>query len=63
MQNKIKVIGMFLPPREKQPENKIEDVNSVSQETENEVEKLSSELEAEKINDNKEPWLSFKLMT
>ena len=48
MLNKIKVIGMFL--KDKLPENKIDDVNPVSQETED---KPSSELEQEERNDRK----------
>jgi hypothetical protein len=59
MLNKIKVIGMFL--KTEQPENKIENVNSVSQETENETDKTSSKLEAER-GSSREPWFRFSLM-
>lgn len=59
MLNKIKVIGMFLG--KKQPENKIDNVNSISQETENETDTSSSKFEAEERN-NKEPWFRFGLL-
>jgi hypothetical protein len=48
MLNKIKVIGMFL--KKEQPENKIDNVNSASQEAEKEVGQGSSKLETEEEN-------------
>lgn len=49
MLNKIKVIG-FLKKEQFENENKIEDINSTSQEAEKEVDQKPSEFEAEKEN-------------